>query len=254
MDKIVYVIGYPKSGTTWGTRLVGRMLNCPTGGRNINQDKYEIATEGKDRVSNWVVRKGHFILKNRSDNTVVGPGWNFNFSAIGRNKAVFILRDPRDIIMSGSAHWQTTPGVFFKNMVNGKGGVRAFPPWNEYVCDWLINAEVFLLKYEDLHRDWVNSLLSLQEYLGVEVLMKQMVKAYESEKFEVRKRHVERHGDSYPQGKKFNQKFMRKGIVGDWKNGFSQTLAKHVDYEFGNLMLQFGYVDSRNWWREEWTA
>ncbi len=254
MDKTIYVIGYPKSGSTWATRLLGDIMNCPTGGRNPGQDKYEIATEGKDRVSDYEVRKGHFILKRNGSSRLVGPGWNFNFDALGDNKAIFVLRDPRDIIMSGANHWRTSPEFFFWNMVNGKGGVRAFPPWNEYVCDWLINAEVFLLKYEDLHNSWEASILMALEYLELTVPLKRIRGAYSRQRFDKRLAHVKKHGDKYPQGKKFNVNFMRKGIVGDWKNGFDQTLAKQVDFEFGNLMLQFGYIDSRNWWREEWTS
>lgn len=250
--KTIYVIAYPKSGSTWATRLFGEVLQCPTGGRNPSQDKYEIATEGKDRVSDWEVRKGHFILSNNDTDRIVGPGWNFNFDSIGDNKAIFVLRDPRDIIMSGAAHWRTTPETFFRNMVRGTGGVRAFPPWGEYVCDWLINTEVFLLKYEDLHETWLASIHMALEYIGEDISSEEITEAYKKQEFDVRKADVLENGDKYPQGKKFNVNFMRKGIVGDWKNGFDRKLAEAVDHEFGGLMLQFGYINSRKWWKEEW--
>ena len=58
----IYVIGYPKSGTTWLTRMLGDLFECPTGASIAAADDSEIATEGADRVSDYVVRKGHFVF------------------------------------------------------------------------------------------------------------------------------------------------------------------------------------------------
>jgi hypothetical protein len=60
--KVIYVCGHPKSGNTWLTRLLGSVLNSPTGGCMPSQDGKEIATEGQDRTGNYFIRKGHFTF------------------------------------------------------------------------------------------------------------------------------------------------------------------------------------------------
>lgn len=67
--KVIFVAGYPKSGNTWLTRLLGDALDCPTGGSMPQQDAVEIACEGNDRPGHYVIRKGHFVLLNDD-----GPG------------------------------------------------------------------------------------------------------------------------------------------------------------------------------------
>ena len=44
--KNIIVVGYPKSGCTWATRLVAELVGCPVGGF-WQSDKKEIAVEGE---------------------------------------------------------------------------------------------------------------------------------------------------------------------------------------------------------------
>ena len=60
MKKII-VVGYPKSGCTWATRLVAELVGCPVAGF-WQSDKKEIAIEGEDRVSDFRCYKSHHQL------------------------------------------------------------------------------------------------------------------------------------------------------------------------------------------------
>ena len=44
--------------------------------------------------------------------------------------------------------------------------------------------------------------------------------------------------------------FMRKGIVGDWRNHFDRETAKMFNDHFGQFMLEQGYVDDLEWWKD----
>ncbi|VXD20515.1 sulfotransferase domain-containing protein [Marinoscillum sp. 108] len=66
MDKIkLYVIGYPRSGNTWVTRLFAHLYNLEV---KVVMGNHEIATEINDRISsdskNGFIGKGHYTIDN----------------------------------------------------------------------------------------------------------------------------------------------------------------------------------------------
>jgi len=65
MKKNIFIIGYPKSGTTWLARLLAEIIACPCKGywgkRRTNRDEY--ATEGLKRKSEFRVWKGHHSVE-----------------------------------------------------------------------------------------------------------------------------------------------------------------------------------------------
>lgn len=241
----IYVAGYPKSGNTWATRLLGEIIGCPTGGKDAVSDWTEIATEGKNRKSSYVVRKGHFIVDSSDEAPLIKPrSWRLRYKNLGMDKIVFVVRDPRDIAVSGAHHWNVPVAGFLRNMITGTGGVRAFPPWDIYVADWLTSkCPIFVLQYEDLHKSrYRNKLRRLfDEYLHIDVTAKQMDDAWLKQSFEVKKADMEKHGHSYVFGKKYNLWFMRNGKSGDWKNHFTEKMLKDIRQKFGYIMELFGY-------------
>jgi hypothetical protein len=49
----VIIVGYPKSGNTWVTRLVAELIGCPVVGFLDYDDQPEIAREGLNRRSDY---------------------------------------------------------------------------------------------------------------------------------------------------------------------------------------------------------
>jgi hypothetical protein len=94
MTKIKVVIsGYPKSGNTWITRLVAELLQCPVYGFWMAPENYqEIACEGKDRISQFECYKSHHSFKD----------FKREFKKSNDIRLINIVRDPRDIAISGS--------------------------------------------------------------------------------------------------------------------------------------------------------
>jgi hypothetical protein len=44
--------------------------------------------------------------------------------------------------------------------------------------------------------------------------------------------------------------FMRKGVVGDWRNHFNRDQAKRFNDHFGEFMIKQGYVEDLEWWKD----
>lgn len=79
------------------------------------EDAKEIATGGQNRKGPYVVRKGHFRLyRTEKVKRAVPKPHVLVPQNLRTEKTVFIVRDPRDICVSGAHHW----GVSVKSMVN----------------------------------------------------------------------------------------------------------------------------------------
>ena len=56
----------------------------------------------------------------------------------------------------------------------------------------------------------------------------------------------ERQADRRP-GEEDRSSFLRKGLVGDWRNHFSQQARKTFDWYAGGELLLLGYERDRSW-------
>lgn len=243
MNRIpIYVSSYPKSGSTWLTRLLGDVLNSPTGGSMPEQDNVEVATEGQDRPGDYIVRKGHFVLIDNNTGPVVPAPHRLAWRQLTNEKIVFLVRDPRDICVSGAWHWnkstdQKAIESFMDRMF--KGDVARCGRWDEY-CDkhysvWEIDDKRTIVKYENLLNDAQLYLHRCLLSIGIFYNSKRMVEAIERNSFQSRLKLIE---DTEQSRRKNN---MRKGIAGDWKNHFTPQMNDRMWSEFGWMMEKLGY-------------
>ncbi|HEX3817106.1 MAG TPA: sulfotransferase domain-containing protein [Chthoniobacterales bacterium] len=126
--KNIIVVGYPKSGCTWATRLVAELVGCPVAGF-WQSDKKEIAVEGEGRISEFRCYKSHHQIAELN----ILP----NEPA---NRLIYVLRDPRDIAISAANYFE----------------FERFP--------WLRNAFRRFRRGEKLYRHTLYPLLVRQNY------------------------------------------------------------------------------------------
>lgn len=97
----IIVSGFPKSGNTWVTRLVAELVGCPVMGF-WGSDHTEIACEGFDRRSKFRCFKSH-----------TSPEQLASDNSASHAKTIFVVRDPRDIAISGTGYFLIFRGKFF---------------------------------------------------------------------------------------------------------------------------------------------
>jgi len=111
--------------------------------------------------------------------------------------------------------------------------------WSEHMGSWLDRDGVVYVRYEDLRGVCAETMSAVLNGHG----------------FQVAQEHVDEVVDRYSMqrvtGRKPGQEdpdsFIRKGIVGDWKNHFSRESAELFDSLAGDMLIRAGYEPDRSW-------
>ncbi len=217
----ILVLGYPKSGTTWLSRLLGDALDSPVGGLDSDGDHLCIATEGQDRPGPYHIRQGHSVPEDAPE-----------------GKKVIMLRDPRDVAVSVRSHWKMEGlSKAVECMLDESWGRCS---WVSWVRAWQEVPVAAITSYEVLHQWTKDELWRIIDVLGV-IPAADWYGAVERQSFEVRRAWTEEHGDDLNYGKASQLRFLRRGIIGDWQNHVWGEAYAVAMREWGLLMEELGY-------------
>ena len=226
---IIWVVGSPKCGNTWLSRLIAEALDCPIGGswrEDRQMFKTPPATEGLKRPGGYWIYQEHLTEKPHAPN----------------QKIVVINRDPRDAIVSTMYYWEL-PNI---NSAINKGMDR----WKSMVDFWIFQPRAdSYVSYEQLKDNAVSHLGRILTEIDTPPA-KRIDHVVKNQEFHNKRKYVAKHGDSMPHGTPLQMKMLRKGIVGDWKNHFTKNDAKRVHSELFNHMNILGYEHDPDWWRK----
>lgn len=221
-----FVSGYPKSYTTYLARLIGDVLDCPVGGSISSDDKKEPATEGLDRKGSFIVRKGHYRLIEDSTLPLIPKAHTLNLAKYTTEPIIFIIRDPRDIVVSGAFYHRKTFLDYAKQMIEGQ--LYGLLRWDEYINEWtvLTSGLAQFIRGEDLLDDPESI---LRWYLTVSYDESRLKPAIERQSFENRKR-----DDKH--------RLLRSGKSGEYKKYLDKKIIDMIESEFKDVMLEFDYL------------
>ena len=235
--KNVVLCGYQKSGTTWATRLVAQLLDAPSAGY-WNYDGKTFVVEGEERKSNYNVYQSHQLHKDLVNDKRI-------------HKIIYIVRDPRDIVTSGSFHFNFYSKSLVRllkklNLYNTKLGIglklldkkthtqqykicrmikmleqgdpiidHCHWSWNDHVTPYLNDKNILLIKYEDLLLNGIPTAQKILAFFNKEKLVDHIKADLEQQSFKQKKKEFKDLGEV------IKDKHMRKGVVGDWKQYLS---------------------------------
>ena len=163
-------------------------------------------------------------------------------------KYIYIARNPKDVMVSyyyhhlsgkGTHDFSGTWDIFFTLFMNGE---VIYGSWFDHVLEWWKHKDdpnVLFLKYEDIRKDHSGAVRAMAEFIGVDLKPDVVDKIVKESTFDRMKANPNTNFSFVPPTmfaiKEINP-FVRKGIVGDWKNHFTAEQSAMFDAVYQQKM------------------
>ena len=285
---IIWIASYPKSGNTWIRSLLCAYLFSKDGKFDfnllINIKQFSSKNLASDFVDNhnyqlrifknWVPsqkiinndKKIHFLKTHNALCTINGNKFTDVFNTMS---AIYIVRDPRNLITSLSHHYEidlkeafhfltnkrkTIFPINFMNsdkVKNSHQDVNFLGDWSGHYKSWknIGFCPIKIIKYEDILLDtravFISILEFLSQFIKLEIKKEKISKSLNSTSFEILSQIEKEQGfDEATVSYKTKQKvkFFNLGKKNDWKKLLDNETIKKIDNAFKNEMRELNYL------------
>lgn len=237
----VVIVGYPKSGTTWLQIALSKMYNnwgtCKRSkkGRVPLLDSPSLpGVDGYDKcfkASSPRLMKSHLPFD-------YFPKQAKSEDREQKCKVIYVSRNPKDSCVSlfhmfRGYHFLQGEGAWNKFTKDFIEGEVIYGSWLSHVTGWRENRDkmdIMFVTYEQMKADFATVLTTVAEFIDRPVSAETIEKVTELCEFDELRQHGK---DQVAIPKVFydpkKSPFFRKGIVGDWKNHFTQEQNDDFD-------------------------
>ncbi|XP_058477602.1 sulfotransferase 2B1-like [Solea solea] len=246
----VIIATYPKSGTTWMQEIIPLILS--------EGDPASVETLMSWNRVPWLemVYTAKLDVEQRPSPRIFSTHFQYSMMQPGffevKPKVIYVMRNPKDVFtsyfhFSKASSFLVNPGPqseFLKTFMDGK---VSHGSWFEHVKGWL-NAEdkkhIMYISYEELKTDLKNAVARIAQFLEKPLDAEVIEKIAERCLFQNMKQN-KMSNHSTVSSKVLDQaksEFLRKGIVGDWKNQLTVPEAEYFDAVYTDKMKDFKYT------------
>ncbi|KAL7987822.1 hypothetical protein Chor_006741, partial [Crotalus horridus] len=242
-DDDTFIITYPKSGTVWTQNIVSLIL-------------YEGHRDGTENITlidraPWLEYNiFHVDLPSRPSPRVISSHLPYYLVPKGlrnkRAKIIYVFRNPKDVLVSSYHFYKILTmlelpeefDVYLKKFLAGKVPSSL---WLDHIESWYAHKDDFniiFLSYEDMKKDLRSSVLKICNFLGKELSEKEVDDVVGKATFNNMKADS-RTNYTYMIPELTDDSrgvFLRKGIVGDWKNTMTVAQSETFDRVFKERM------------------
>ena len=276
MDKSIWwLASYPKSGNTWIRALLSAYQT--NGALDINQMRGVIsdnqvyfytvvAHKQLDELEDyeWICLRYAALLHlvraaREGEKALFLKTHNANVAVEGLQMipwpmtagAIYVVRDPRDVVLSYANHFSTSVDEAIKAMEHEHNSVidkkqhgvfHILATWSMHVNSWLQEKPfpVGLVKYEDLMDDTEYRFTKLLEFLDIPVDADRVRRAVDASRFDSLRAQEDKKGFSECPEKV--ERFFRSGKAGGWRDVLTEPQVKRIEAVHGEVMQRLGYV------------
>src|SRR3546814_285755 len=165
--------------------------------------------------------------------------------------AVYIIRDPRDVAVSGADHFGRTVDAMIEMMADPLATCAAMPgiivhelqsSWSHHVSSWTRwnHPGIFAVRYEDLLADPFDQFARVARHFGISTDKARIRRAVEFSSFkQLQKLEAEQ---GFVERSIHSQRFFRAGRAGGWQDKLTAEQARRIESDHGEQMKRFGYL------------
>tara|TARA_Y100000590_G_scaffold152861_1_gene175522 strand:- start:1617 stop:2462 length:846 start_codon:yes stop_codon:yes gene_type:complete len=280
---IIWLASYPKSGNTWIRSLISSYLFSDDGNfnfrllKNIEQfsssdidNNLTKKEHYQSRISkNWIPtqkiinksKKVHFLKTHNAMCSINGYNFTDKQNTLA---AIYIARDPRNLITSLSNHYELTLEESLEFLTNKRKIIFPINQKNKdpedfnFLADWSTHyrswkninfCPIKIIKYEDFILDsegiFIEVLEFLSKFISINLDNKKIKKALDTTSFENLRKMEKKEGfiesvTSLKENKKIP--FFYMGKKNDWKKMLDKKLLKKIENHFRLDMEELGYL------------
>ena len=251
-DEVIRVVvcGYPKSGTSWLTRLTADLLGCEV-----------LGMWGKKIREEPELEKNSIFFECYKSHLPANYFQNAKINHIYPDKIIYIVRDPRDVIISAAHYFNVSPFYlrwkdalkkyrlrrifsFFFNRTDyqtaleivTEGGdiVNMNIPWDVHVQGFADEGHL-IVHYEELLSNPLNELGKIQNFIGIKHDSQHMKAVVKKNSFhEMKSKYIR-------EKNKKKIRFLRKGEAGQWRTRLSRDQVQKIHQTLGKTLAEQGY-------------
>ena len=234
-----FLVSFPKTGRTWLMYMINQIKEQSN--HKLKKEKYFIFKEHDN---------SEIILE---DGTRNDPLDIFKFTSrfrYRRGKVIFLVRDPRDVIVS-HFHQVTkrakNPFIFNSISEFVKDDILGFKRIIHFYNLWCYQqhkpTDFLLIKYEDLLDNGVQTLSGITSFLNISITTNDLQDIYhQSSSDKMRKKEKVNQLEGFNDfGKSRDQLKVRNARIGGYKSELSEEDILYCNKEMKNLNTYFGY-------------
>ena len=282
MNKIIWIASYPKSGNTWLRYFLGNYYFNnkdnfqPEIIKNIKKfhlDKELIKSKfhNQDFIKNpynvskyWIesqkkleIKKGNVVFL-KTHNALINIENNEFTNSDLTLAIIYIIRDPRDVVVSYSKYRHLDYDKTIEHMIGSKANIpfvrdakdasniEITGSWAFHYNSWkdgISEIPRIIIKYEDLlsnsEKIFTNIIKFLSNIMMFEVNYKKIKSSNNLSKF-TKLKNFEAKNNFFENNSSEN--FFRIGKSGNWKKELNKDQIKKIEDSFKNEMINLGYL------------
>ncbi len=236
---LVFVVGYPKSGTTWASQLVADYLGVPWPSNSLLPVGCRAVVHGHERVWKRYPR-GVYVLRDGRDAIV--SQYFFMLRHVPDGQRPRLSRRLRRAFpgLVNKADVRDNIAAFVDGQMRRPQSARV--NWADHVRSYyeVRNPNVVLLRYEELACDGEAALASAMSQLTGE-------EADRPRAADTIRRFSFQRQSGRPPGTEDRTSSLRKGRPGDWTNHFTREAAEIFDRYCGGMLIETGHERDHSW-------
>jgi len=275
--KIVFIASYMKSGNTWVRSIICSLLN---NGNFKLDDLKEIKLFSQETFF-LKLKKLKYQKDGNLDFSFVSRNWINAQKLINKTEAkdvkffkthnirgiinnnyftdesvckgfIYLIRDPRDIVVSLAKHMNVSHDTAIDIMLFQKNFVTNVFKVNEAVCTWKMHTESWInfktvprliIRYEDMVKNNENAIIQISNYIKIlydnKIFFDKSIIADTLEKTNFNNLQKLEQKNGFVEAT--SDKFFRKGISGQWQNILSNNQINLIQNELKDYMNALGY-------------